>query len=193
MSRILPVAGAAFTSLLVAACYSRPDAEPAPVHWILQDWNATGQTISYHANKPRVYYASQYARFTGGFRLSGKGVLTHSSELGDLPRHIQIKWTVNPSALAGGRTRKGWYVDDIHPYELIPAEVIERARGYNFRPSPLLISITMLPEGRLRFSWHACADASCQERGDPDLQFDAHHEFQGAEFVARPESNCDCK
>ena len=186
MSCILRIGAIAWVSVLVAACDGRPAGEEPPLHWILHDRNATSESIHFRVSMPSAHTPTGFDRFHQERREPGIGALTHTATLRELPQHLRFHWTVGASEGTGAGTIKHWRFNDIYPYELIPPDVIRRSRGYGYRPPPLLIRFTFLPEGRLRFSWHACADASCKERGDPALRFNAQHDFQGYEVAEPP-------
>lgn len=165
-------------ALLSVACKEQPDVDSMPVHWILHSRAATEKPVQYLATKPNVYTETGFGLFLYRQLQPGIGVLEHSATIRELPPHIRYHWTFGND--------DHWRFDDIHPYQLIPPDVIRRSRGWGYQPPPLLIRITFLPEGRLRFSWHACADASCRERGSPTLAFNAEHEFQGVRVAEPP-------
>lgn len=170
-------------SLLVAlltGCPALRDQPEAPVHWILHDRNATSGSIFFRASSPNAHSPTGLGLFHERRREAGRGGLTHSASFVELPYNLRYHWSIGPD--------QHWRFDDLHPYALIPADVIRRSRGWAYEPPPLLVRITFLPEGRLRFSWHACVDASCAERGSPSLRFDAEHEFQGYRVAEAPQT-----
>lgn len=166
------------SALLSVGCQEQAAVESMPVHWILHSRDATRKPVHYLATMPNVHTETGFGLFLDRQLQPGIGMLEHSETLRALPQHIRYHWTFGDDA--------HWRFDDIHPYQLIPPDVIRRSRGWGYQSPPLLIRITFLPEGRLRFSWHACADASCRERGSPTLRFDAEHEFQGMRVAEPP-------
>lgn len=176
MKRLLRFVVCTLLAGLTAGClYSDPPKKPS-VNWALHDRNATERPLRYRASKPNAYTATGFILFNRAWVQPGIGTLSHESYVGDLPEQIRYHWTFGNGS--------HWRFDDVYPHRLIPPDVIERSRG--FEAPPLLIRITFLPEGRLRFSWHACADATCRERGSPSLRFTAEHEFQGVPAAEAP-------
>ncbi|MGE0802671.1 MAG: hypothetical protein AB7G13_30780 [Lautropia sp.] len=176
MTRIRRLIVGAFLPAVTASCFDFERRETPPVNWVLHDRNATERPLDYLASKPNAYAESGFNLFNRDRVQPGVGRLQHRTSVGLLPDQLRYHWTFGEG--------DHWRFDDIHPFRLIPSEVIERSRG--FEAPPLLIRITFLPKGRLRFSWHACADASCRERGSPSLRFSAEHEFQGVPAAEAP-------
>ncbi len=180
MARLRIVLLLAMTWVL-ASCQEKPEDEWLPLHWILHSKNATTQRLRFQALAPGMPWSPTYITFRHLRLAPGIGIVEHSSTLRRLPRNLSIHWTFSEKA--------HWRIDDLNPYELIPPLVIRRSRNTRFDVSPLLIRLTFLPEGRLRFSWHECSDKQCSERSSPEMMFTKSYDLQGVPDEEPPPGN----
>ena len=124
------------------------------------------------ASTPSLNTPSGFSLLLDDDVVPGIGRLVPNLHLREFPEVLRLEWTVGSD--------QHWIVEDIRPYEMIPAEVLDRARRKSFSTPPLLFRWTFLPQGRVRFSWHACADDLCPERSSPTLRFDGSQVIHGA-------------
>ena len=166
------------TVVSLASCdRGRRTLSNTPVNWVLHEHNASDRPITYEIRQDNLYSDSGYAGYLDGELPSSSGVFLHSSSLWRrLPERLVFHWSAGDN--------QHWRFGDVRPHQLIPKAEVQRALGWD--APPLLIRITYLPEGRLRFSWNACVDATCKERGDPSLRFNAEHEFQAVPVAEPP-------
>lgn len=100
--------------------------------------------------------------------INGWTTLTVPS-LAQLGESYSARWVVNGRDL--------YVVDDIPLRSLLPAntwDIAGRGKG-----GSLLTRMTVMPAGRLRFSWILCPDRSCERPYMRDGDFQGSAEFQG--------------
>ena len=103
--------------------------------------------------------------------MDGLGQIIRSRVPGLLPlaESYTARWMVD--------WRYIYVVDDIPVRSLLPANTLEVAGEH--KAGTLMTRITLLPAGRLRFSWALCTAGTCDSRYECDEDFEGSAEFQG--------------